>query len=78
MKNKHVKRHILPKPKEVIVGVPMHVCEELYLAGYEHGLKSNLLTIFKQSYMLGFRQAKLQQRETQKVRNLPQKIKFRV
>jgi len=77
MKSKHRKRDILPKTKEVTIGVPTSVCKELYLAGYKHGLVSNTLTIFKQSYMLGFRQAKLEKREKQKVRSLPQKVKFK-
>lgn len=53
------------KAKPVGIVIPKNRDPELYKAGYEHGLTSNSLKIFKSSFCEGFRDAKLHLRETQ-------------
>jgi len=71
------------KPEEVRIQIPKSVNRQLYEAGFEHGMKSNNLSIFKASYSAGFRAAKLylkELREQQGVVHFPfkGKINFKV
>lgn len=70
-----------PKPVEVLdisIKTPKHINSALFQAGYEHGLTSNILTNFRTSFMLGFRQAKLELRAKQNLHSLPRKMRFKV
>lgn len=58
------------KPTEVPeVPVPANIDPELFQEGYMHGLVSNTLTDFRQSFRFGFRKAKLEQYE-EKMKNI--------
>lgn len=48
---------------EVGIQIPNHVDRELFQQGFDYGMRSNTLTIFKASYRAGFRAAKLKLRE---------------
>ena len=58
------KRRLTPSP--VGLAVPLHLDDELFKAGYDHGLQSNQLTNFKASFRAGFRSAKQELRETRR------------
>jgi len=48
---------------EVGIHIPANVDKELFQQGFDYGMRSNTLTIFKASYRAGFRAAKLRLRE---------------
>ena len=70
-----IKQFPLRQPTEV--GLIRGCNKELFREGYEHGLKSNVLTNFKASYREGFRKAKLEIREYYKLKNMPVQFKAR-
>ena len=75
-----------PMPQEVGVRIPIHVQEQRFCAGFEHGLKGlqlNRAEHLQLSFREGFRAAKLYLktlRRTQGVVNFPRqgRIRFRV
>ena len=53
---------------------------KLFIEGYEHGLISNKLTDFRQSFRMGFRKAKLEHqgaRNKQGIYSLPLRLSFK-
>ena len=55
-------RYTYPKPREVGIKIPVHVKEDRFCAGFEHGLKGGQLDhveYFRLSFREGFRAAKL-------------------
>lgn len=72
----------LPTPVEAGVVVPTHVDKVLFNKGFNHGMTSNQLTVFKASFRAGFRAAKRYLRELRRARGIvplpvAQKMVFR-
>lgn len=70
-------------PETFGIKVPVDLDEQLFRAGFAHGMMSNQLTIFKKSYCEGFRIAKLlckELRKEQGIIDFPMKarIKFKI
>ena len=69
------------KPQDFGIKIPANLVKEDFVAGFEHGIKSNTLTKFKLSYRMGFRTAKLlliELRKQQGVLQFPMKAKFKL
>lgn len=68
-------RYVYPKPRDVGIKVPVHVKEDRFCAGFEHGLKGGQLDqveYFRLSFREGFRAAKLYLKELRRHQGLLQ------